>query len=175
MLDALEALEFTYDSSVLPSPSYYAAKLAVLTAYRLMGKSPVSRTGSPRIAIAPTKPYRPGPNPYRKGARNLIELPISVATPLGLPLTTAALVLAPQPVRALMTLSLRKRDIIVINAHAIDFADAIADGIPPQITARQPELAIPVERRIDIVRDAIAALLNDRPAMTCATIARCLS
>jgi hypothetical protein len=175
MLDALEALEFTYDSSVLPSPSYYAAKLAVISAYKLMGKDPASKIGSPQITTAPTRPYRPGANPYKKGTRNIIELPISVATLVGLPLTTAAIALAPKPLRALMARAVRYRDIIVVNAHAIDFADAVNDGIPPEIVSKQPELKIPVETRIERIRETLVTLLEDRPAMTCAAIARCLN
>lgn len=172
ILDALEALGFAYDSSVLPSPSYYAVKLAVLAGYRALGKRVASSWKTPRLGWLPTEPYRPSVSPYRAGSRRLVELPIAVSTPARLPLTAAALVLAPAALRKLMVRSLAGRDTIVVNFHAMDLVDAAADGIPAELVAYQPELSIPVEDRLERLRECLGALLGDRKPMTCAAIAR---
>lgn len=172
MLDALEALGFTYDSSVLPSPSYYAVKLAVLASYRARGRRFASSWKTPRLGLAPTSPYRPAVKPYDRGNRNLIELPIAVSTPARLPLTAAALVLAPGALRRLMMQSLAGRDIIVVNFHAMDLA--VADELPSEVARHQPELRIGIDERMERLRDSLAILLRDRAPMTCAAIAHAL-
>lgn len=172
MLDALEACGFAYDSSVLPSPSYYAVKAAVLTAYRLGGAHPASRYGDPRMGFAPTEPYRLGIGPFEMGQRKLHELPIAVSTIARLPLTATAIMLAPRVLRQTMLTS--PLDVLVVNAHAMDFVDAKTDGIPDAIVQRQPELRIPVDERMEILRMALQTLLDDRDAATCSAIAGAL-
>jgi hypothetical protein len=172
ILDALEALGFDYDSSVLPSPSYYMVKLAVLAGYRAMGRDFGSSWKTPRLGLAPTQPYRPAVKPYHKGQRKLIELPIAVATPARLPLTAAAMVLAPRGLRQVMMRSLAGRDVVVVNFHGMDLADASADDLPATLVRYQPELRIAVDERLERLRESLADLLRDRVPMTCATIAR---
>ncbi len=172
ILDALEALDFDYDSSVLPSPSYYALKLAVLASYRAMGRNVGSSWKTPRMGLVPTQPYRPSIKPYERGSRNLIELPIAVSTAARLPLTAAAMVLAPSGVRRFMMRSLASRDVVVVNFHAMDLVDPTADELPAELVRYQPELRIVIDERLERLRGSLALLLRDRAPMTCATIAR---
>jgi peptidoglycan/xylan/chitin deacetylase (PgdA/CDA1 family) len=172
ILDALEALGFAYDSSVLPSPAYYAVKLAVLASYRVMGRGVASSWKTPRLGLLPTEPYRPAVSPYRHGDRKLVELPIAVSTAARLPVTAAAIVLAPRAVRRFMMRSLRHRDVIVVNFHAMDLVDPVVDGLPPELVAFQPELRIPIDERLERLRDSLAGLLRNRAPQCCATIAR---
>jgi peptidoglycan/xylan/chitin deacetylase (PgdA/CDA1 family) len=120
IFDELEELGFVYDSSVLPSPVYWAAKAAVLASYRARGRASVSLLGSPRGTLAPRRPYRPGHDPYTRGARRLLELPITVATPLRLPITGAALLLAPALVRRALLYALSREPIVIVNLHAME-------------------------------------------------------
>ncbi len=172
MLDALEALGFEYDSSVLPSPSYYALKLTVLAGYRLIGRDFASSWKTPRLGLAPMQPYRPAVKPYEQGERKLIELPIAVSTAARLPLTAAALVLAPRALRRFMMRSLVPRDVIVVNFHAMDLVDPGVDELPAGLARFQPELRIGIDERLERLRESLAGLLRDRAPMTCATIAR---
>ncbi|HSI03537.1 MAG: polysaccharide deacetylase family protein [Myxococcota bacterium] len=172
ILDALEALGFDYDSSVLPSPSYYALKLTVLAGYRAIGRDFGSSWKTPRLGLAPTQPYRPSVKPYERGNRKLIELPIAVTTAARLPLTAAAMVLAPRALRRFMMRSLAPRDVVIVNFHAMDLADPSVDEIPPELVRYQPELRIAVDERLERLRESLAGLLRDRAPMTCATIAR---
>lgn len=170
ILDALEALSFSYDSSVLPSPSYYAVKLAVLASYRARGRGFASSWKTPRLGLAPTSPYRPSVKPYARGNRRLLELPIAVSTAARLPLTAAALVLAPRALRRTMMRSLAARDVVVVNFHAMDLA--VADELPGAIARHQPELRISIDERLERLRESLGSLLHDREPMTCAAVAR---
>jgi peptidoglycan-N-acetylglucosamine deacetylase len=170
LLDAIEAAGFAYDSSVLPSPPYYVAKAAVLGAYALLGRASAAMLGSPRVALAPRLPYRPGRDPYAAGHRQLVELPISVATVLGLPATGAALVLAPPPLRHLMVEALAELELVVLNLHALDLADPTA--LPPALAARQPELRTSWAERQRIVRDVVSRLARGRIVRTLDATAR---
>src|SRR5207302_1807274 len=65
---ALRVRAYLYDSSLLPSPPYYAAKAAALAVYALRGRRSESILGGFRQLFAPRKPHR------RRGLR---ELPIA--------------------------------------------------------------------------------------------------
>ena len=171
LLDVLQAESFVYDSSVMPSPPYVALKALVLTAYRLLGRACAAVPGAPEAALAPTQPYRPGELPYVPGARPILELPLAVATPARLPATGAAIILAPALLRRAMCADLQRRDILVFNLHAMDFVDAQADGLPRSLVLRQPELRIPVARRMEILAGFFGALVAQRELLTCAGVA----
>src|SRR5690606_5010363 len=106
-----------------------------------------------------------------KGA--VLELPIAVATPLRLPLTGASLVLAPPLLRRAMLRSLEALDVVVINLHAMDLAEA--ELVPAPIRDRQPELRLPVRERLAILREAFAALAAGRTVATCEAVARAVT
>jgi hypothetical protein len=171
LLDALELSGYRYDSSVLPSPPYYLVKAGVLTAYRALGRHSAAVLGSPRLALAPRRPYRPGLEPYTPGPRALWELPIAVSGLAGLPVTGAALALAPERVRAHLVAGLASLDVVVLDLHALDFVDLERDTLAPEIASRQPELAIAWPERLRRLRGAIAAVAAGRELVTCAQVA----
>jgi hypothetical protein len=170
LLDALEREGLLYDSSLMSSPPYYLAKLIVVTAYRLLGRPTQAHLGSPFQALAPRRPFRPGPVPWRPGPRDLWELPIAVAGPAGLPVTGAALALAPSLLRRALVRGLDETDVLVLDLHALDFADA--RDLPPGFARLQPELRLPWSERERRLRSALAALRDGREALTAATVAR---
>ncbi len=172
LLDELEGQGFTYDSSVMPSPGYWLAKAAVLASYRLRGRGSASLLGSPRHTLAPRRPYHPGRDPYERGERRLVELPITVATTLRLPFTGASIVLAPQALRTAMVRSLESEPLLVVNLHGMDLLDAEVDGLPHELARFQPELRLPVSQRDAILRGALATLASGRELVTCALLAR---
>lgn len=146
LLDALESHGFVYDSSVFPSPPYYAAKAAVLGAYSVLGKRSSSLLGSPRLSTAPRQPYTPAHHsPYVAGERRLWELPVSVATPLRLPITGASLMLAPMPLRKALAQALSKEAWVIFNFHAMELCEPAE--LPAGLAAHQPELRLPWPER----------------------------
>ncbi|MBI5511688.1 MAG: polysaccharide deacetylase family protein [Deltaproteobacteria bacterium] len=171
LLDAVEKLGFAYDSSLLPSYAYMAAKSAVLGAYRVTGRRSAAIMGPPSLAFGPTVPYRPGTEPQQRGRRPFVELPLPVATPLRLPVIGTSLLLAPAWLRLQLVAALRTQDLVVLDIHAMDLVDAHADDLPEPLARRQPELKIPLDKRLDDLDGIVGALAEGRELLTGAEIA----
>jgi peptidoglycan/xylan/chitin deacetylase (PgdA/CDA1 family) len=145
LLDAVSAAGYTYDSSVLPSPTYYAAKAAIMAAMRLGGRPSRSALADPRFAFAPRHPYRPDPKaPWRTGQSSLVELPIAVSRGLRIPVIGLPLTTAPSPLRRLLVAALCREPVINLELHGLDLCDADVDGVPAEIRDRQPDLGVPL-------------------------------
>lgn len=147
MLMQASALGYAYDSSLLPSPSYYLAKLGVLGLRRLRGRASASQRGGARSFIGPTVVhYLP--------ELGLWEVPISVSRALRLPLIgTFLLPDSPPMMTRLQAAALRKEAAEVrhlhLELHAIDLADPEADGLDPALVGHQRELRTPLCRRTE--------------------------
>ena len=63
VFDVLAELGVAYDSSVFPCPAYFAAKAAAIGAIALRGRKSRSVVDTPKVLLAPTRPYRIG-KPY---------------------------------------------------------------------------------------------------------------
>jgi hypothetical protein len=156
MLMQVSALGYAYDSSLLPSPTYYLGKLGVLGVRRLLGRRSVSQRGGARSFLGPT-------NVHYLPELGLWEVPISVSRVLRLPLIGTFLLgdTAPMMTR-LQVAALRKEATqtrhLHLELHAIDLADPQADGLDPALVAKQRELATPLERRLE----RLIKLLGDR-------------
>lgn len=169
MLDELESQGFSYDSSVLPSPPYYAAKLAALCWYRLRGRKSVAVLGDANHTLAPREPFRPGRRPTERGERPIIELPVAVTPALRLPLTGAALCLAPKPLQRRLLRELP--DTVVIVLHAMDLVDPATDAVPSALARFEPQLRVPLATRLARLRFGLQRLASDRSVTTCLAIA----
>jgi peptidoglycan-N-acetylglucosamine deacetylase len=145
LLDAVSAAGYSYDSSVLPSPPYYAAKAAIMGAMRLVGRRSRSALADPRLALAPRQPYRPDARaPWRAGQASLVELPIAVSRGLRVPVIGMPLTTAPAPLRRLLVKQLCDEPAIVLELHGLDLCDADVDGIATELCERQPDLRVPL-------------------------------
>ncbi len=171
LLDALEQCGLDYDSSVMPSLPYYLGKAAVLALYRATARFSTAILGSPRLCSAPRQPYRPGRDPYSPGDRALVELPIAVAGPLGLPVTGAVLGTVPFAVRFQLVRWLSTTPVIILNFHGMDLIDAERDGLPAVLRPTQPELRVPLARRLATFQSLLAGLAAGRRLLTCAALA----
>lgn len=127
LFSALERSGVEYDSSVFPCPSYYAAKAAALAAIRVRGRKSASILDSPAVLRAPREPYRIG-RPYWRKGDGLLELPIGV-TPLQLPYIGTSLVLGGERIAQSLTKQMLGRELINLELHGLDVADAIDDGL----------------------------------------------
>jgi len=127
LFNALDRAGVGYDSSVFPCPSYYAAKVATLAGIRLRGRKSTSILDTPFVLRAPREPYRVG-KPYWRRGNGLLELPIGV-TPLQLPYIGTSLVLGGEKIAARLTRQMLGRELINLELHAIDAADATEDGL----------------------------------------------
>jgi hypothetical protein len=160
LLAAVVGLNYRYDSSVLPSPPYYAAKAAIMGAMAITGRTSRAALADPRLPCAPARPYRPDLcAPWRRGDAPLVELPITVLPGTRIPILGGALVTAPTALRRLLLWALCRLDLIVLNVHAIELVDAERDAMPRELRERQPDLGVPLgHKRVALARtlDAIA-------------------
>ena len=155
LLQQVEAMGYRYDSSALPSPSYYGLKVAAIGLTRLIGRRSQSMLTGAGSFFGPREPYR------RRDV-DLWELPMSVAGPLGLPLIGTTLLSAPEPVGAMLRRWARRLDYFHLELHGIDLADPDADDFAPALLRRQPELRVCLAIKLERLR----RLLSDRgPAM----------
>jgi peptidoglycan/xylan/chitin deacetylase (PgdA/CDA1 family) len=159
---ALVQLGYRYDSSILPSPAYYLAKLAVLGLMSSRGERSHSVVGDPRVLLARAQPYRPDPQmPWRRGQASFVELPIAVTPGFRLPVIGTALVLAPGPLRARLLESMRAHAFFNLELHGIDLIDADGDGIPGELCARQPDLRRPLRDKLRALEATIDRLRHE--------------
>lgn len=152
LFSALDANGVAYDSSVFPCPSYYAAKAAALATIRLRGKKSASILDSPAVLRAPRTPYRVG-RPYWTRGDGILELPIGV-TPMQLPYIGTSLVVGGERVSEELTRQMLGRELINLELHGLDLADAAEDGL----IALKPH-------RVDLRRTAAEKLCSLRAAV----------
>lgn len=167
LLLQVAALGYDYDSSLLPSPTYFMAKLGVLGLGRLRGRSSVSQTSGLRSFVGATAVhYLP--------EIGLWEVPIGVSLGLRVPMTGTFVLADRLPLfgktaaEGLRNEAKRTRH-LHLELHAIDLADPDADGIDPALVARSLELQTPLARRLE----RLLGLLEGRGGGT--SIARAMS
>ena len=153
LFDALAEAGVEYDSSVFPSPIYHGAKAAILAFMRARGRRSVSILDTPRVLFAPRAPYRPGSNwhsPARAGsrARPFVELPVQVTPLVGFPVIGTSVGRAPLFGAKTLALACARDPFVNLELHGMDFLEA-ADIAPHPLTALQPELAAPLQTRLD--------------------------
>jgi len=140
---------YRYDSSTFPAVPYYLAKAAVMGLIRLTGRRSGSILGSPAVLRAPREPYWPAKGaPYRRGDQPILELPIAVTPRLRLPVIGTTLVMAPEWLREKLVARALAGRFFNLELHGIDLADGEADGFPEALVAKQPDLRIPLSRKL---------------------------
>ncbi len=155
LFTALEASDVEYDSSVFPCPSYYAAKAIALGAIRLRGRQSASVLDRPAVLRAPREPYRIG-RPYWRTGTGLLELPIGV-TPMQLPYIGTSLVLGGRRIAALLSKQMLGRELINLELHGFDLADAKEDGLET-LTAYRADLKRTVSDKLRALKAAVRVL-----------------
>jgi hypothetical protein len=156
LLTVVAGCGFSYDSSVFPCPPYYAAKAARLLRMKLAGRSSRALLDTPSVLRAPAVPYRVG-RPYWLPGSGLLELPIQVAGPLRAPFIGTALSLLGPSAARLLTRSLIGTRLVNLELHGIDFLDA--RDVPAALTAVQPDVRIPLARKLETF-SAVLTLLR---------------
>jgi peptidoglycan/xylan/chitin deacetylase (PgdA/CDA1 family) len=156
LLDTIRACGISYDSSVFPCPSYYVAKAARLLGMKLGRRSSSAILDTPRVLRAPTTPYRVG-RPYWTPGAGLLELPIQVAGPLRMPFIGTTLSLLGPSASRLLTRSLLGAPFVTLELHGLDFLEA--RDVPRGLLAAQPDLRVPLSRKLDSL-SAVLELLR---------------
>jgi hypothetical protein len=172
MLEVLARLGYRYDSSVFPSPAYYAAKAAVMTMLAALRRPSGAVMTNPRLLAAPAEPYRPAMRaPWRRGQAPLVELPIATTPWLRVHAIGTSLLIAPAWLRTRLVEAMAKREFWNLELHGIDFADAEQDGIPGELVDRQPDLRIPIADKLERLDQLLHAVTSRWQVETLAEIA----
>jgi peptidoglycan/xylan/chitin deacetylase (PgdA/CDA1 family) len=149
VIDLLSARGYRYDSSAFPSAAYYGAKAAIMGAMQLLGRKSGSFLGSPRVLMAPRRPYRPSAGaPYRQGQLDIVELPVAVTRWMRWPVFGTSLITAPEWMRKRMVAAALSEPFFNLELHGIDLCDADDDRIPAELVARQPDLRRPLSVKL---------------------------
>jgi hypothetical protein len=149
VIDLLRTRHYQYDSSAFPSVPYYGAKAAIMGLMQIAGRRSGSFLGSPRVVMAPRRPYRPSAGaPYREGELDIVELPMAVTPWLRWPVIGTSLITAPEWMRRWMVAAALREPFFNLELHGIDLCDAVADQVPPALVARQPDLRRPLAHKV---------------------------
>ncbi|MFL5368505.1 MAG: polysaccharide deacetylase family protein [Myxococcales bacterium] len=148
LLDALTRRGYAYDSSLLPSPAYYAAKAFALALYATRGRRSESILGSPGQLFAPRSAH------WRSGIR---ELPVATLPLLRAPVIGTVLAAVPASLGAALVRAAGASGHLNLELHAIDVLDA-SDGAPALLAAAQPGLSIPAAVKLRRLREVLAAV-----------------
>jgi hypothetical protein len=152
LLGVVRRSGLSYDSSVFPSPPYFAAKAARLLSMKAKGQSSRAVLDTPRVLRAPTSPYRIG-EPYWRPGRGLLELPIQVAGPLRVPFIGTALSLLGPNAARLLARTLVGTELVNLELHGVDFLEA--RDVPEALLAVQPDLRVPVARKLETLEGVL--------------------
>ncbi len=160
LLDQVSALGYRYDSSRLPSPIYYLAKLGTIAWMATKGLETVSQKRGWQSFVGPSQPHF-------MPSVGLWEVPVSVSPGLRLPMVGTFVLSGPRA----LTAQAAVRRFLHLELHGIDLADpgsdtGHGDGFVPALRKRQPELKVPLEVR----RQRLKELLLVRGG--CTSIAR---
>jgi len=162
LVGVLADLEVAYDSSVLPSPAYFAARSAAILGKALFGRRSRSLFGGFDLALAPRRPYYLTWPPFRRreprvGNRGgLRELPIAVLPWVRLPVIGTSLVLAGPARAARLCRLLRKESFVNLEFHGIDLCAPDDPGLGA-LAGHQPDATLPLTRK----QDTLSAVIRE--------------
>jgi peptidoglycan-N-acetylglucosamine deacetylase len=145
VLAAVAAEGLAFDASLLPSPAYYAAKLAAMGLVALRGRTSAAVLGDPALLFAPRHPHRRG---------GVVEIPMAVTRRARVPVIGTTLVLG----GARLVRGLRRDAVVSLELHGADFLDA-RDGLA-DLAAHQLDLRIAHEKKARALSAALAELAS---------------
>ncbi len=164
--DCLAKRGYAYDSSLLPSPPYYAAKAAVIGALALVGRRSHSILGPIGQLLRPRVPH--------VDSHGVLELPVSVLPGMRAPFIGTLITTTPAAVTTTLARQLRADELVVIELHGIDLLDG-SDGVPPELTHRQRDLQVPATLKRQRIETVLRDLLSERQPVTLLQSARLVS
>ncbi len=173
LLNVLVRRGYTYDSSLLPAPAYWAARAGAIGRYAWLGRPSASIVGHPLQFAGPLRPYRFQPAAaWRPTDRGLVEIPMAVTPWSRLPLIGTSWVMLPPWLRdRLLSQALRLLPVFNFEMHAIDLLDATDADIPPDLSAAQPDLRVPYRHKREAFQSLFRRMADARRVTTLAQIA----
>src|SRR5207244_4718692 len=115
--------------------------------------------GSSWFSIAPTCPYFPDARrPWRRGARNLLEIPIGAVPDVRLPfLGTVLFGSGWNLFRCSFAWMLKRQQPFTFGLHPIELLGIPEDGLDTRLT-RQPAMHLPLTKKFDLSRRLLTTL-----------------
>jgi peptidoglycan/xylan/chitin deacetylase (PgdA/CDA1 family) len=155
VMDVLAELKVAYDASVFPCPAYWMAKTAAIGLIAMRGRRSRSIVDTPKVLLAPTRPYRTG-RPYWRRGPGVLEIPVQVTRGLRLPFIGTSVTLAgPSRARWLARMCVGE-PLVNLELHGIDVLDT-GDGLEP-LERHQPDVRVPHARKSEAIAAAIEEL-----------------
>jgi peptidoglycan/xylan/chitin deacetylase (PgdA/CDA1 family) len=177
VFDALEALGYLYDSSLFPTPAYFALRAAAIGQYRLRGRPSQSLVGDAREFAARRAPFIPARGARWREARDgelsrsFLEIPMAVS-PLRVPWLGTTVALANDVVgRAMNRAAVVGRAPVVFEVHGIDYL-APEDGAEAALTRAQRDLQIPLGDKLRRLERAMRKVVEHRRVRPLRDLAR---
>ena len=180
LMQALEDQGYLYDSSIFPTPAYFALRATAIGFHALQKRKSRSLPGDLRQFIARRDSYHPRRGQlHRAGrgaqARKIRELPIATTPLLRLPFIGTNISISPKSVNKMLALWQRLSPApIHLELHAADFIDH-TDGVAPQLAQHQADLRIDARHKIDKIYSIISYLKKIREIHGMAHLARLLA
>ena len=173
LLKVLVRRGYRYDSSLLPSPLYWAARAAAIGRYRLGRRPSASMVGDPRQFLGPLGPYTTEPTrPWRRQHGTLVEIPMAVHPITRVPLIGTSWAMLPDWLQdRWLNRALRSLPVFNFEMHAIDLLDGTDPGVPAELTRAQPDLRVPVRRKMATFGRLFRTLADMRSVTTLERIA----
>ncbi len=163
--EALQRRGYRYDSSAFSAVPYWTAKALVMGALAVTGKPSRAVLDSPRVLLAPTRPYFPSrTQPYARGDADVLQLPITCAPVTRFPFIGTFAVTLPRPAVRALYATLRREPLFNFELHAVDVL-SVEDGIPRALAQRQRDLFVPVRQKLERLREVFSWLRDDYALM----------
>lgn len=155
LLELVARTGHVYDSSVLPSPAFHAARELARAGLAFRRRDP-ALVGEPRQALrAPTRPYRLGTPSFRSGD-GLVELPIQVTRGLRLPYTGTGLALAGRLGARVLTELVLGEPLVNLGFHTLDLLDE-HDGLAA-LRGFRPDVRLSVAHKRRVFSNVVRRL-----------------
>jgi len=147
LFDVVRARGYLYDSSLLPSPPYYAAKAVAIAVHALRGRQSRSILGRPAQLFSRRSPH------WREGLR---ELPVATLPVLRAPVIGTVVLAVPERCAAALARAGAAGGHFNLELHGIDALDA-SDAIP-ELSRVQPGLRLPAADKLRRLRALLGTL-----------------
>lgn len=151
ILDILESLDYTYDSSVYPSPWN---PLQNIVYYILSNGRPLGM-GEWKCGWAPAQPYQPGEEVWRRGVRTLFEMPIATIPYIRIPFYSTPLLAFGMASFDYVWPLVRKRRILNYQLHSIDLVDFVTDNVSDDLR-RHPAMKRDLNAKTNMLKAALS-------------------
>jgi hypothetical protein len=173
VLEAIAALGYRYDSSLLPAPLYFSARALAIGAYRVLSRPSRSLVGDVRQFVGPLEPYRCSAHAWSPDpAGSILELPMWVEPTTRFPVIGTTWPMLPERVRqGVLSRSLSRLGTLNFEMHGIDLLDESDHPDLAALAPHQKDLSRPAKDKIRAFGALFSELARSTQVLTLADVA----